>query len=111
MNSAIITISLFYTVFCMTQYCNLISPADTVLFCYHVETTLKGIILIRLTWFPHSSKKSAHLKRMDSRYDPEQNLRKMRYDDSKALSKATWFMRPIRFDPIPYNKSFFEDAC
>ena len=29
---------------------------------YHVETTLKGISLITLTWFPHGSKKECTLK-------------------------------------------------
>ena len=31
-------------------------------FCYHVETTLQGIGLITLTWFPHGSKKECTLK-------------------------------------------------
>ena len=33
-----------------------------VFFCYHVETTLKGISLITLTWFQHGSKKDCQFK-------------------------------------------------
>ena len=30
--------------------------------CYHMETTLKGVSLIMLTWFPNGSKKDCKLK-------------------------------------------------